>query len=254
MLAFSGPSASTSFSHLQLSDQLLSLLDPRNSIADQLVNNSLGTLLLVHYGGGLAHQPGAGRVHNLVGDIITHGLEIVLDGNDTLAGQLLDLLRAVLLPVLDVRVVAHPHRATGEDDGAHIVVEAGGLDGVLVGLGGAGLISEDETGSDPDGAGTEHQRGGNGLAVVDTTGGDDLHGLAGHGAGLALAELDHGGDQDRRWHISGVSTSLASLSADNVDAEVQALLDVLGVANHVHVQDTGLVKSLDDMLRGDADG
>jgi hypothetical protein len=29
---------------------------------------------------------------------------------------------------------------------------------------------------------------------------------------------------------------------------------VLGVANHVHVQDTGLVKSLDDMLRGDADG
>jgi hypothetical protein len=44
--------------HLQLRrylGQLLSLVDPLGRIVNQLINHSLGTLLLVHNSGGLAH-------------------------------------------------------------------------------------------------------------------------------------------------------------------------------------------------------
>jgi hypothetical protein len=51
-----------------------------------------------------------------------------------------------------------------------------------------------------------------------------------------------------------VATALAALRADDVDAEVEALLDVLGVADHVHVQDASLVQLLDDGLGGHPDG
>ena len=239
---------------LQLSNHLLSLVDPSNSVRNQLINKSLCALLLIHYGSSLAHQVGAGRVHYLIGNLVSPGLEIMLNGDYSLARQVLDLLRAVLFPVLDIRVVANTHRATCEDDRADIVIEASSLDGLLVSLGGAGLIGQDESGTDPDSAGAEHQSSSDGLSIVDTTCSNNLHGLAGHGAGLALAELDHGGDQDSRRGISGVSTTLASLGADDIHAEVKALLDVLWVSNHVHVQDTGLVESLDDMLRGNTDG
>lgn len=178
----------------------------------------------------------------------------MLNGDDTLACQLLDLLCAVLLPVGDICVVADPQWATSEDDGADIVIEASGLDGVLVGLGGTGLVSEDESGTDPDGAGAHHQSSSNGLSVVDSTCGNDLDGLASHGAGLTLAELDDGGDQNSCGNITSVSTTLTSLSADDINAELKALLDVLGVSDHVHVQNTGLVQFLDNMLGGNTDG
>jgi hypothetical protein len=51
-----------------------------------------------------------------------------------------------------------------------------------------------------------------------------------------------------------VSTALASLGADDIDAEIQALLDVLGVSNHVHVENARFVESVDDVLGGNANG
>jgi hypothetical protein len=51
-----------------------------------------------------------------------------------------------------------------------------------------------------------------------------------------------------------VAAALAALGADHVDAEVEALLDVLGVADHVHVEDAGRVQFLDDGFGRNADG
>lgn len=93
--------------YLQLSNHLVALLEQDSGIADELVNDSLGRLLLVDNGGNLAHQPRTGIVQSLVIDIIGQVLHIVLDRDDTLGGELLDLIVTVLLPVDDVRVLAN---------------------------------------------------------------------------------------------------------------------------------------------------
>ena len=51
-----------------------------------------------------------------------------------------------------------------------------------------------------------------------------------------------------------MSAALAALRADQVRAPLEALLDVLRVPDHVHVQDVVLVEFVDDGLRGDAHG
>jgi hypothetical protein len=51
-----------------------------------------------------------------------------------------------------------------------------------------------------------------------------------------------------------VSTSFTALSADDIDVEVEAFLDVLGVADHVHVQDAIGVELVDDSFGRDTDG
>ena len=48
--------------------------------------------------------------------------------------------------------------------------------------------------------------------------------------------------------------SFAALGADHVDANVEAFTDMLGVSDHIHVEDTGLVKTLNDMDGGNTDG
>lgn len=112
---------------------------------------------------------------------ITHRLEIMLNGDLPLLGQGLDLCLSVRLPVVDVLVVPDTERSACENDRADVVVKARCADGFLVSLGGTGLLGQDESGSDPDGGGAQHKCSGEALAVVDTAGGDDLDGLAGHG-------------------------------------------------------------------------
>ena len=51
-----------------------------------------------------------------------------------------------------------------------------------------------------------------------------------------------------------MSTSFAALSTDHVNTDIQAFLHMFGVADHVHVEDAGLVEALDDMLGGNPDG
>lgn len=127
-------------------------------------------------------------------------------------------------------------------------------DGILVSLGSASLLSNDETGTDPDGAGTEHQSRRKGLAIVDTTSSDDLDGLSSHRAGLAFAQSNNRRDQYRCRGIASVSAALATLCADDIDTEIKALLDVLGVTDHVHVKDAVLVQFLDNSLGRNTDG
>jgi hypothetical protein len=88
---------------------------------------------------------------------------------------------------------------------------------------------------------------------MDAARGNDLHRLAGQGGLVTLAGLDDGGDEHRRGDIARVTATLTALTANDITAKVEALLDVLGVANHVHVDDAGLVEPLNDVLRGDAD-
>jgi hypothetical protein len=57
--------------HLQLRNHLLTLVDPGNGIPDKLVNDCLGTLLLIHNSCGLTHQERSCVVHGLVIDIVT---------------------------------------------------------------------------------------------------------------------------------------------------------------------------------------
>merc|ERR1711964_237518 len=107
----------------------------------------LCALLLIYNSGGLAHKEGAGVVHGLIINIITQSLEIMLDGNNTLASELLDLRSAVVLPVRDISVVPYPQWSSGEDNRADIVIMASRSHGFLVGLGSTSLISQDETGT-----------------------------------------------------------------------------------------------------------
>lgn len=71
---------------------------------------------------------------------------------------------------------------------------------------------------------------------------------------MTLAELGNSWNEDGGWDISGVTSTLTTLCANHVHAELEALLDVLGVADHVHVENAGLVELLDDVLGWDADG
>lgn len=178
----------------------------------------------------------------------------MLDWDNTLGGELLDLLCAVLLPVVDVVVLADTHWATSEDDGAHVVVVTSSADGLLVSLGCTSLLSEDEAGSNPDGGSTESKSSSDGLSVVDTASSDNLDVLTSHWGLLSLAKLNNGWDENSGWGISGVSTSLTTLGADHINAEVEALLNMLWVSDHVHVKDTVLVELVNDSLWWDTDG
>lgn len=51
-----------------------------------------------------------------------------------------------------------------------------------------------------------------------------------------------------------MTPTLASLSTDDVYTDVEGLLDVFGVTDHVHDRDTGFVELIDDFFRGYADG
>jgi len=261
--------------HLQLRNHLVALRQEDSSVINQFVDDGLGRLLLVDHGGGLTHQVRTGVVNGVIVNIIRQVLEVVLDRDDTLGGEFLDLLGAVLLPVLDVGVLADTKWTTlawvslkswirekkkerkkethSEDNGANSVIKAGGTDSLLVSLRSTSLISQDEAGTNPDSRGTQHQSGSNGLTVVQTTSRNDLHGLTSHRALLAPAQLGNGGDKEGSGDIPSVSTTLTTLSADDICAGIQRFLNVLGVADHVHVEDSVAVESVDNVLRGDTD-
>jgi len=235
-------------------DERVVLCNDFDGITDQFVNDCLCALPLIDNRRGLAHEEWSCIVQSVIIDVIAHVLNVVLDGNMALGGQLLDLSLPVLFPILDVGVSSHTQGATSEDDGSDVVVKTGGAHGFLVGLGSAGFFAEDKSGTDPDSAGTEREGSGQGLSIEYTTCGDDLDRLASHGALYTFAESDDLWNQDRSRNVSGVATSFATLSADHVHAEVEALLDVLGVSDHVHVENAGLMETVDHGLGWDTDG
>ena len=175
-------------------------------------------------------------------------------GDRPLGREILDLLRPIRLPVLDVRVRAHAQRPPREDDRAHIIVEARRPHRLLMRLRRPGLLAQHEPRADPHGAGAEHQRRGETLPIEQPARGNDLHVLARQRAFLALAHLRDGRDQDRGGHVAGVAAAFAALGADQVGADGEAFRDVFGVADHVHVEDAGVMQAGDDVGGRDADG
>jgi hypothetical protein len=240
---------------LQLGNHLVALLQPSNGVVHELINDSLGRLLLVDNGCALAHKVRSVLV-KYVFIVVVFALagafgkliKIGLVGNDTLGDELLDLCLAVGLPVVDVIVVADAHRTACPDDGTNVVVMSRCANGFLVSLGGTSLIGENEAGSYPDSTGTHHKGGGEELAVVDTTGSNNLDRTASDRGLVLLTDVHNSGDEDSCGDITGVATTLTTLGADDIDTEVEALLDVLDVADHVHVDDTIGMKLVDNSL------
>ena len=235
-------------------NQPVGVLQRLDSIADELIHNFPGSLLLVANSSDLAHQEWSCVIHGLVIKVITQLLQVMLHRQNALASQLLDLSCSVLLPVLNVWVLADTEGSPSEDDCADVVVEASCGDGFLVSFGGTGLLSKDEASSNPNSRSTKVEHGSDGLATEDATSGDDLHLLAGERRFVALDHLNRGGDEDRCRCVASVSTTLATLRADDVNTEVETLLDVLGVTDHVHVEDAVLVQLIDNGFGWDTDG
>lgn len=194
------------------------------------------------------------RKTDIIINIITQSLKVVLHRDNTLAGELLDLGSTVLFPIANVWVVSYSQGSAREDNSSNVVIMSSSSDCLLVCLWCSGLISQDETSANPDGAGTQHEGSSDGLSIVDTTSSNHLNGLTSHWASAALDKVHNRWDQNRRWNVTSVSTTLASLCADNVNTEVEALLNVLWVSDHVHVQNAGLVEALDNMFGRNSDG
>ena len=133
-----------------------------------------------------------------------------------------------------------------EDDSADIVVKASSLNSILVSFRGTSLVTQDEASSNPHGGSAEHESSSNRLAVEQTTGSNNLHGLASERALVALDQLGNSRDQDGGGDIASVATTLTTLSADDIGTKVKALLDVLGVSDHVHIEHAVLVQLLHD--------
>lgn len=243
-------------------------MQPSDSITNKLIDDGLRGLKVVDNSGSFTHQPRAGVVQRLVIDIVRKFLKVVFNRDDTLLGKFLNIGRAVLFPVLDIWVVANAEWPPLEnalirnpslrdmqkdvtyskDNRADVVVKPGGSNGLLVGLWSTGFFREDEAGSNPYSGGTKHKSCSHRLAVEETSGSNDLNRLAVHWALLALDHLNNGGDEDSCGDISGVATSLSSLSANDIHTSVKALLDVLRVADHVHIEDTSGMQTVNDML------
>lgn len=168
--------------------------------------------------------------------------------------QLLDLVGAILLPVVDVGVIPHAKWTAGEDDGTNVVVESGCTNGFLVGFRCACFFRQDEACPNPDSGGAEHKGCGQRLAVEETASGDTLNGLTSQWGGGFSAHLGNGGNEDGGGDVTGMAATFAALRTDHIRTDVKALLDVLGVADHVHIENACLVESVDDWFRGHTDG
>ena len=116
------------------------------------------------------------------------------------------------------------------------------------------LLAQHEPRTNPHSTGAVHQCRSDRLAVEYAARSHDLDLLSREWTFLALDHLDHGGDQNGSGDIARMTTAFAALRANQVGANVEALLHMLRVSDHVHVEDAGLVEPLDNGLGRDTDG
>src|SRR4051812_45087236 len=69
---------------------------------------------------------------------------------------------------------------------------------------------------------------------------------------MALYEVHDSWDENRCWNVASVPTTLTTLCTDYISSHLEAFLNVLRVTDHIHVQNAGFVKFLDDRFRGHA--
>lgn len=126
----------------------------------------------------------------------------------------------------------HAHWSPRINEGANDVIVACGDKLLLVNWRRARLLARYEACADPHSGRAIRKRRCETTPVRDAACGDDDDRLAGKRALHVLAEVDHGGDEDRKGRVAGVPAALAALSADHVNALRQCLLDVFRVADH----------------------
>lgn len=140
-----------------------------------------------------------------------------------------------------------------EDDGADIVVKARCPHSLLVRFRCASFLGKDESCTNPDSASAEHKSSSNALSIEETTRSNDLD-LVAERRLLTLAHGRNSGNENGCRDIASVSTTLATLGTDKIGADVETLLDVLGVSDHIHVEDAVLVQLVDDLFWWDTNG
>lgn len=62
---------------------------------------------------------------------------------------------------------------------------------------------------------------------------------------MSLDSINAGRNEDARWDITSVASSLAGLGADEINTDLEGLLHMLGVADHVHDDYAGFVELVD---------
>jgi hypothetical protein len=77
---------------------------------------------------------------------------------------------------------------------------------------------------------------------------------SGHRALFAPNQSSDLRDKNSGGDVSSVSASFATLSADQINSDVKALLHMLWVSDHVHVENASLVQTLNNLFGRDAHG
>jgi len=160
------------------------------------------------------------------------------------------------VPLADIIVRLHAQRPSRQNKGPLGAGEIAADDLLLVLLGAARLHSGHEARSNPDAAGALHQAGGQTPSVGDAAcGNHEGVLLAAQELGLVLPRHVHDGrDQDAVGDVARVSATLTALRAHHVDTQLQSLDGMLGVSDHVHDQNAGVMQPVDDALGRDAHG
>jgi hypothetical protein len=70
---------------------------------------------------------------------------------------------------------------------------------------------------------------------------------------MSLNSINAGRDENARWDVTGVASSLAGLGADEIDTDIEGLLHMLWVADHVHDDYAGFVELIDGPLGRNTD-
>ena len=208
--------------------QLAPILQNLRRIIDHVVHNSPRRQNLFNQRGNITHQE-----RDRLDRLLRVPLHLVLIRNDALRSELTNLRLAILLPVLDVRRLAHAQRAPRVYQRTHDVAVVRAEEGRLVRARCARLLRRDEARAHPDGLRAVDEVRGQPAPVVYCARADDPYWLASERGGAALDRVDDGGDEDGRGDIARVAASFACLRADEVNANIECLFDVLGMADHL---------------------
>jgi hypothetical protein len=121
-------------------------------------------------------------------------------------------------------------------------------------LGSTGFDGSDKASTNPDTLRAPGKIGGKAPSIEDSTSTNNIDGLAGERGSTAFNSVNGGRDEDARRNVASMPSSLAGLSADEVDTDLKGFERVFGVANHIHNEDAGFMELIDGPLWGNADG
>ena len=159
-----------------------------------------------------AHEP-----HTAFHRLLRVLLELDLMRDLSLRRILGDLLLSVV-PARNIGRLPDVHRAARVDERARDVVVACAENQFLVHLGRTRLLTRDEARADPHTSGAIREGSSKTASIGNAASSHNNNGLASEGALCVLAEVDYSGNEDGEGRLAGVSTALATLSTDDIDA------------------------------------